>query len=88
MLKRIVLLVTALGIIAAPALAQSPNTSTVVVLVSDQTGAIVKDAKVSVTNNQTHAVRESMSDADGRATFSALPLTGDYTISVVKTGIS
>ena len=32
----------------SPAFAQSPNTSTIVVLVTDQTGAVVTDAKVSV----------------------------------------
>src|SRR6266513_1577864 len=86
MLKRIVLLLSAFGISAAPAVAQSPNTSTVVVLVSDQSGAIVRDATVSVTNTQTHAVREGASGADGRATFPALPLTGEYMIRVSKAG--
>ena len=76
MLKKIVLLVCSFAILAAPAFAQSPNTSTVVVLVTDQTGAVVSDAKVAVTNNQTGAVRESTSGADGSATFPALSLTG------------
>jgi hypothetical protein len=86
MLKKVVLLLSAFGISAASALAQSPNTSTVVVLVSDQSGAIVKDATVSLVNTQTHAVRESVSGADGSATFPALPLTGEYTIRVTKAG--
>src|SRR5512132_2173257 len=88
MSKKVVVLLYALGILAAPALAQSPNTSTVVVLVADQSGAVVKDAKVSVTNNQTGAVRESMSGADGSATFPALSLTGTYTVSVSKQGFA
>jgi outer membrane receptor protein involved in Fe transport len=88
MSKKVVVLLHALGILAAPALAQSPNTSTVVVLVADQSGAVVKDAKVSVTNNQTGAVRESMSGADGSATFPALSLTGKYTVSVSKQGFA
>jgi len=88
MLKRIVVVVTALVSLAAPALAQSPNTSTVAVLVTDPSGAVVKDAKVSVTNNQTGAVREAMSGADGRATFPALSLTGTYTVNVAKEGFS
>jgi Carboxypeptidase regulatory-like domain/TonB dependent receptor-like, beta-barrel len=88
MLKKLVVLLYALGILAAPALAQSPNTSTVVVLVADQSGAVVKDAKVSVTNNQTGAVRESISGADGSATFPALSLTGTYTVSVSKQGFA
>ncbi len=88
MLKKVVLLFTAFGILAAPALAQSPNTSTVVVLVTDQSGAVVKDARVSVTNNQTGAVREALSGADGSATFPALSLTGTYTASVSKQGFA
>ena len=43
---------------AAPVFAQSPNNSTIVVLVTDQSGAVVTDAKVSVANNQTGAVRD------------------------------
>ncbi len=88
MLKRTVVLVSALLSFAAPALAQSPNTSTVVVVVTDPSGAVVKDAKVSLTNNQTGAVREAMSGADGRATFPALSLTGTYTVNVAKEGFS
>ena len=88
MLKKIVLLVAGFAILAAPALAQSPNTSTVVVLVSDQSGAVVKDARVLVTNNQTGAVREAMSGADGSATFPALSLTGNYTVAVSKPGFA
>jgi hypothetical protein len=86
MLNRIVCLLAACLALAVPAVAQSPNTSTVVVFVADQSGAIVKDAKVSITNNQTGALRESMSGADGSATFPALSLTGSYTISVAKPG--
>src|SRR6188474_193589 len=69
-----------------PASAQSPNASTIVVLVTDQSGAVVKDAKVSVLNSQTGAVRETMSGSDGLATFAALPLTGAYNITVSKDG--
>ena len=66
--------------------AQSPNTSTIVVLVTDQSGAVVTDAKVSVTNNQTGAVRETVSGSDGSATVPALSLTGTYTVGVSKQG--
>jgi hypothetical protein len=71
---------------ALPALAQSPNTSTIVVLVNDQSGAVVSDAKVSVTNNQTGAVREAISGSDGSASLAALSLTGTYTVAVSKQG--
>lgn len=68
------------------ALAQSPNTATIVVSVVDQSGAVVKDAKVSVVNNATGAARESVSGNDGSATVPALSLTGTYTVSVSKAG--
>jgi Carboxypeptidase regulatory-like domain/TonB dependent receptor-like, beta-barrel len=70
----------------AAAAAQSPNASTIVVLVTDQSGAVVTDAKVSVVNNQTGAVREATSGGDGSATFAALSLTGSYTVAVSKKG--
>jgi carboxypeptidase family protein/TonB-dependent receptor-like protein len=88
-LRRVALVAASLiGLAVAPAVAQSPNTSTVAVLVTDQTGAVLKDARVAVTNNQTGAVRETASGADGRATFAALPLTGTYTIVVSKAGFA
>jgi outer membrane receptor protein involved in Fe transport len=66
--------------------AQSPNTSTILVLVTDPSGAVVSDAKVVVTNTQTAAVREALSGSDGSATFPALSLTGTYTVTVSKQG--
>jgi hypothetical protein len=73
-------------LIAAPLAAQSPNTATLIVGVTDQTGAAVKDAKVSIVNNATGAAREALSGPDGTATIAALPLTGAYTVSVTKEG--
>src|SRR5262245_64055260 len=74
--------------VCAPGVARahSTNTSTIVVLVTDQSGAVNKDAKVSVTNNETGAVRETVSGSDGSATVPALPLTGAYAIGVSKEG--
>jgi hypothetical protein len=71
---------------AVPAFAQSPNTSTIVVLVTDQSGAMVSDAKVSVMNTQTAAVREAISGSNGSATFPSLSLTGTYIVGVSKPG--
>ena len=68
------------------ALAQSPNTASMVVVVADQNGAVVKGAKVSVTNTATGAVRDAVSGDDGSASISALPLTGTYTVIVSKDG--
>src|SRR5947209_11315400 len=71
----------------APSLvAQSPNTATMIVVVQDQAGAIVKDAKISVVNTATGATREAVSGNDGSATLSALALTGSYTVGVSKAG--
>src|SRR5437868_12720740 len=71
---------------AAPTFAQSPNTSTIVVLVTDQSGAVVSDANVVVTNSERGTVREVVSGADGSAAIAALPLTGTYTVAVSKQG--
>ncbi len=69
-----------------PAFAQSPNTATIIVMVADQNGAVVKDAKVSLTNTATGARREAVSGDDGNATFPALSLTGTYTVTISREG--
>jgi hypothetical protein len=75
-----------LTLIAAPVAAQSPNTASIIVNVVDQRDAVVPDAKVSVVNAATGAVRDAVSGSDGSATISALSLTGTYTITVSKEG--
>src|SRR5262245_55153420 len=81
-----ILLMALLALIAAPTLAQSPNTATMIVAVVDQAGAVVKDAKVLVVNTATGAVREAVSGSDGSATIPALSLTGTYTVGVSREG--
>ena len=71
---------------AVPAFAQSPNTSTIVVLVTDQSGAVVSNATVVVTNRERGTVREVTSGADGSALIPALPPTGSYAVTVSKQG--
>ncbi len=66
--------------------AQSPNTASLIVVVADQTGAMMKDVRIVITNAATGAVREALSGNDGSASVQALPLTGTYTLSVSKTG--
>jgi len=73
-------------LLAIPLFAQSPNTATIVVVVNDQAGAVVSDAKVNLTNTATGATREVTTAADGIATIPALPLTGTYTLTVSKEG--
>src|SRR4051794_6207107 len=70
------------------ALAQSPNTATLVINVIDQAGAAVPDAKISVLNNATGAFREAASMKDGNAVIPALPLTGTYTVTINKEGFA
>jgi hypothetical protein len=71
---------------AAPVAAQSPNTGTMIIVVVDQAGAFVPDAKVTAVNNATGAVREIVSGSDGSAAIPALSLTGAYTVTVSKQG--
>src|ERR1043165_6408871 len=80
------LLLLTLSAFAFPALAQSPNTASMIVLVADQAGAVIKDAKVSVVNTATGDSREAVTGADGAATFSGLSLTGTYKVTVAREG--
>jgi hypothetical protein len=75
-------------LMAMPVIAQSPNTATMIVVVADQTGAVVQGAKVSVVNTATGAVRESVSGGDGNATMPALSLMGTYRVNVSKEGFA
>jgi hypothetical protein len=84
--RLLLLLMALLAFNAAPLVAQSPNTATMIVVVIDQAGAVVKEAKVSVVNPATGAVREAVSGSDGSATIPALSLTGAYTVTVSKDG--
>jgi hypothetical protein len=86
MLQKVVILLSAFASFAVPVSAQSPNNASIVVLVTDQSGAVVRDANVSVTNSQTGAVRQAASSSDGSASFPALPLTGSYSVVVSKPG--
>ena len=70
----------------AGAAAQSPNNATIVVLVTDQSGARVPGAQVSIVNGQIALSRDALTGADGSITFPALPLAGAYSVTVTKTG--
>jgi len=86
MLKHMLFLLGACGMLGRPAYAQSPNNAGVFVIVSDQSGAVVSDAKVAVTHDQTGSVRESLTGTNGSASFPGLSLTGTYTVTVSKSG--
>jgi hypothetical protein len=81
----LLMLLSALG---SRALAQSPNTATVVVIVFDESGAIVAGSTVLFTNTMTGATREATSGDDGSATMPALSLTGVYRVTVKKAGFT
>ena len=79
-------LLTLFASMAAPIAAQSPNTSAMIIAVFDRTGGVVQNAKVSVMNTATGAMREALSGSDGSASIPALSLTGAYTVRVSKAG--
>jgi carboxypeptidase family protein/TonB-dependent receptor-like protein len=83
-----VLLVPALSVLAVPAFAQSPSTAAIVIVVTDQTGGVIKDASITVVNTQTAATRDATTGADGSATIPALPVTGGYSVVVSKSGFT
>ena len=87
MLVRVFLALLVLAL-TVPALAQTPNTSSIVVVAVDQTGGVVSDAKIAVVNSATGATREVMSGSDGTASIAGLPLTGTYAINVSKPGFT
>jgi carboxypeptidase family protein/TonB-dependent receptor-like protein len=83
-----VLLAVLVTVVAVPVCAQSPNTATISVVVVDQTGAVVPDAKVTVVNRATSASRDVMSNDKGVATMPGLQINGKYTVTVSKTGFT
>src|SRR5262249_49590119 len=87
-MKLAFLLVFVSSILGTHALAQSPNTASIVVVVSDETNAVVPGADVSVVNAATGAARHAVSGSNGTVTISALPLTGTYTVSASLSGFT
>jgi hypothetical protein len=73
---------------AASMQAQSPNTGTLIISVEDQSGGMIKGAHVVLKNVATGASRDATSGSDGTATVPALPLTGEYTVTVSKEGFN
>ncbi len=69
-----------------PLYAQSPNTATIVVVATDQTGSSVPGAQVSVTNGDIGLSRDATTIDDGSATIAALPIVGAYSVTVTKPG--
>ncbi len=81
-----VVLIALLALLTIPVAGQSPNTAALVVVVVDQTGAVVNEAKVSVDLTATGAVRDAVSGTDGSVTIPALSISGGYNVVVSKDG--
>src|SRR5712692_1638023 len=67
------------------AFAQVETTTSITGTVADQSGAVFPGASVKLTNQNTGAVRETITNSDGVYSFQSLP-AGTYTISVSAKG--
>jgi len=75
----------ALGIPAVPAFSQSATSGGAAGVVSDPSGAVVPNAKVTITNNDTKEEHSATTNAQGSYRFSFLP-PGGYTLAASATG--
>jgi len=71
-------------VFATAAFAQS-NTGSITGVVTDQNGAVVPNATVTVTNQGTNEKRTAQTDGEGRYEVPALP-NGIYTVEAAATG--
>jgi hypothetical protein len=79
---RIILPAATLLMLVATALGQ---TAQVTGRISDQSGAVVPDAQVTITNQKTGLTRNSVSNSEGNYTLPLLP-PGEYRLAVKKEG--
>ncbi len=56
-------------------------------VIADQTGAIIPNAKVTLTNQLSGDVRRTVSNADGLFAFASVP-TGEYTVTIEADGFA
>jgi len=82
---RCILLVCGLFLVSAVASAQ--DVATIVGTVTDQTGAVVPDAKITVSNPTEGFTRNCVSNADGEYTAPLIPI-GNYTVTAEATGFA
>ncbi len=87
-MKRALLILAGVLLAFMPAAAQSPNNAGMVVVVTDQSDALVPGAAVTVTNTATGAVRQGTTGPDGSVTMAGLPLTGEYKVAVTLSGFT
>ena len=79
------LLGLAVSVMQAPAWAQGETTSAIIGLVADTTGAVVPDATVTITNQETGLKRTAKTDSGGRLNFPQLK-PGTYAVRVEAEG--
>jgi hypothetical protein len=70
-----------------PMWAQTGSLGTVVGLVTDQSGAVVPDVTVAITDTATKAVRTTTTNSAGRYTFVNVP-PGNYDVTFTKSGFA
>src|SRR6266700_2354430 len=67
--------------------AQSGSQGTIVVTVSDSSGAVVSDATLTLTALRTNDVRTALTERNGSYSFVNLPI-GTYSLNIAKSGYS
>jgi hypothetical protein len=82
---RAVLACCALGLFTPAASIHAQVSATIAGTVTDQTGAVVADAEVTLVNEATQFTRVVKTNASGEYVASAIP-NGSYSITVVKAG--
>src|ERR1700690_804945 len=78
------LLVACLALAASPASAQ--QLATILGRVTDSSGAVIANAKVSATNTETGQARSSQTSSTGDYELPLMPITGKYTLLVSNAG--
>jgi hypothetical protein len=66
-------------------LAQATNTGTIIGIVSDQSGAVIPGATITLTDTTTNSTRSTESNGTGQYVFTNVP-PGTYNINVTKSG--
>jgi len=86
-MKLVLVLMFAVGAGSLPAWAQSTSTGTVAGVITDQSGAVVPDAAVTLTDTTTNIARTTSTNKDGRYIFVDVS-PGIYNIAITKKGFA
>ncbi len=74
-----------LALLLVPVVASAQDVATIVGTVTDSTGAVVPNAKITVSNAAKGFTRDCVSNTDGEYTAPLIPI-GDYTVTAEVTG--